>query len=511
MKLPAKVDNVWKRFLAMLSLPDLLGESSRKTSLSQKFTNSFIYFPVSGCLWASGFSLGYYTKSAYVYGNLWPHWYALVGGVAILALALGWTLRKRKRQQYSYDHLYIIFYGLLCSLMGSCFMLTKQLAVSYYFIFVGLSVQYLSGFSYVSLRCDASGARPSRIAFANSLFAGGMATGFVIFNEMEPQNCGLIALGINLLLLCLVCLNELLQHVGCINYKESKDLVFNLLNEEKMVFLPRQAILAQFVGRTDYQLKDSRQWLVLLLGGSLVYLQKSCLLFSPTTMQLMWSATAGYLQKTHLFLPFGLYAGGCSFGSLLLMRYTPKLVYLLFGIIQITLIVALLCIFSEEQSEHCFLFLCLIYITMGVMSSQGIHWILECSPFLYTELVLASGFVLQLIILEGCKYESYATDTWIALLSGCVVTLVLTVMAIPLVQWLQPHSASLVDVRNRLLGIRRQDVPPEQTQFWHTNHFLAHNKPANQLEPVQLGRSRVFQQYPISGSDITDNPKGDRF
>ncbi|KAH8349586.1 hypothetical protein KR084_002263 [Drosophila pseudotakahashii] len=491
MKLPSKVANVWKRFLAMLSLPDLL---------------------VLGCLWASGFSLGYYAKSAYVYDNLWPHWYALVGGVVALALTLGWTLRKHKKQQNSYDHYYIIFYGLLCSLMGSCFMLTKQLAVSYYFIFVGLSVQYLAGFSYVSLRCDASGSRPSRIALANSLYAGGMTTGFVVFNEMEPQRCGLIALGINLLLLCLVCLNELLHHTGCINYKESRDLVFNLLNEERMVFLPRQAVLAQFVDRRDYQLKDSRQWLVLILGGSLVYLQKSCLLFSPTYMQLMWSSTVGYLQRTQLYIPFVLYSGGTSFGALLLMRYTPKLVYLLFGLIQMTLIVALLCIYSDEQSEHCFLFLCLIYLTLGVLSSQGIHWLLECSPFLYTELSLALGFILQLAVLEGSKYESFATDTWIALLIVSIITLVLTSLTIPVVQWLQPSSASLVDVRNRLLGIRRKSLPPEQTQFWHTNHFLAHNKPANQLESVQLGRSRIFQQYPISGSDITtENHKGDKF
>eukprot|EP00099_Drosophila_melanogaster_P020691 NP_647697.2 uncharacterized protein Dmel_CG13810 [Drosophila melanogaster] len=490
MRLPSMVDNVWKRFMAMLSLPDLL---------------------VLGCLWASGFSLGYYAKSAYVYDNLWPHWYALVGGLVALALTLGWTLRKHKKQQYSYDHYYIIFYGLLCSLMGSCFMLTRQLAVSYYFSFVGLSVQYLAGFSYVSLRCDASGSRPSRIALANSLYAGGMATGFVIFNEMEPQRSGLIALGINLLLLCLVCLNELLHHTGCINYKESRDLVFNLLNEEKMVFLPRQAILAQFVDRTDYELKESRQWLVLILGGSLVCLQKSCLLFSPTYMQLTWSSTVGYLQQTQLYIPFVLYSAGTSFGALLLMRYTPKLVYLLFGLIQITSIVALLCIYSDEQSEHCFLFLCLIYITMGVLSSQGIHWLLECSPFLHTELALAAGFILQLCVMEGSKYESYATDTWIALIIVSVITQGLTALAIPVVQWLQPHSASLVDVRNRLLGIRRKSLPPEQTQFWHTNHFLAHNKPANQLESVQLGRSRVFQQYPISGSDTAENHKGDKF
>ncbi|XP_016964998.1 uncharacterized protein LOC108034577 [Drosophila biarmipes] len=490
MKLPSKVDNVWKRFLAMLSLPDLL---------------------VLGCLWASGFSLGYYAKSAYVYDNLWPHWYALVGGVVALALTLGWTLRKHKRQQYSYDHYYIMFYGLLCSLMGSCFMLTKQLAVSYYFLFVGLSVQYLAGFSYVSLRCDASGSRPSKVALANSLYAGGMATGFVVFNEMEPQRCGLIALGINLLLLCLVCLNELLHHTGCLNYKESRDLVFNLLNEEKMVFLPRQAVLAQFVDRRDYHTEESRQWLVLILGGSLVYLQKSCLLFSPTYMQLMWSSTVGYLQRTQLYIPFVLYSAGTSLGALLLMRYTPKLVYLLFGLIQMTLIVALLCIYSDEQSEHCFLFLCLIYITLGVLSSQGIHWLLECSPFLYTELALATGFILQLAVLEGSKYETFAGDPWLALLIVSIITLVLTALAIPVVQWLQPHSASLVDVRNRLLGIRRASLPPEQTQFWHTNHFLAHNKPANQLESVQLGRSRVFKQYPISGSDITENHKGDRF
>ncbi|KAH8272376.1 hypothetical protein KR018_001096 [Drosophila ironensis] len=489
MKLPPKACDVWKRFWAMLSLPDLL---------------------VLACLWASGFSFGYYVKSAFVYDNLWPHWYGLVGGSGVVVLALGWTYRKRLRQQYSFDHYYIMFYGLLCSLMGSCFMLTRQLAVSHYFSFVGFSVQYLAAFSYTSLRCDASGSRPSRIAFANSLYAGGMSTGFVVFNEMEPQRSGLIALGLNLLLISLICLNELLQHIGCINYKESRDLVFNLLNEERMTFLPRQSILAQFVGRTDYQLTESRQMLVLLLGGSLVCLQRSTVLFSPTIMQLMWSSTAGFLQHGQpLYMPFVLYAGGCSVGALLLMRYSPKLVYLLFGLIQVTLLVALLCIFDEEQSEHCFLFLSLLYVTIGVLSSQGVHWLLECSPFLYTEVALAAGYVLQLGVLEACKYETYASDTWTGLLIGGTVSAVLTALSVPAVQWLQPRSTSLVDVRNRLLGIRRQVRPPEQTQFWHTNHFLAHNKSPSQLESVKLESSRVFQQYPISDADITDRPKSE--
>ncbi|XP_068142381.1 uncharacterized protein [Drosophila tropicalis] len=478
-----KLLELWHRFCGMLCLADLV---------------------VFACLWGSGLSLGFYMKSAYVYDNLWPHWYALVGGLMVLALALGWILRKHNRQQYSYDHYYIIFYGLLCSLMGSCFMLSRQLTVSYYFSFVGLSVLYLAGFSYVNLRSDASGMRPARIALANALHMCGLASGFVIFNEFEPQQCGLISMSVYLILLVLVCVNELLQHLGIHDYKQSKDLVFNLLNEERMVFLPRQAVLAQFVGRRDYQLLASRQWLVLLLGGLLVTLQRCCLLYSPVYLQLMWSSTAGYVQRSQLFTPFVLYAAGCVLGSLLLLRYTPKLVYLLFGVIKLTLIVALLCIWSEDQSEHCFLFLCLIYATMGVISSQALHWLLECSPFLYTELCVALGFVIQLGVMEAFKYETNVDDVWTNLLVSSLIALLLTTLAILVVEWLQPRSASLVDVRNRLMGIRRLSQPQEQTQFWHTNHFLVHNKQPHELQSVQLAKSRIFQQYPISSNDITD-------
>ncbi|XP_032599002.2 uncharacterized protein LOC6557165 isoform X2 [Drosophila grimshawi] len=461
------------------------------------------------CLWASGLSLGYYLKSAFVYNNLWPHWYALVAGIMAISLALGWTLRKHGKQRYSYDHYYIIFYGLLCSLLGSCFMLSNQLAISYYFSCIGLCVVYVASFSYVSLRSDASGLRPARIALANAMHACGMASGFVIFNEFEPQRCGLIELGVNLLLLLFVCINELLQHLGVHNYKQSRDLVFNLLNEERLVFLKRQAILVQFVDRKEYRLQASRQWLVLFLGGLLLMPQRCFLLHSPVHIQLMWSATAGFVQRSQLFTPFALYAGGCALSALLLLRYTPKLVFLLFGIIQVTLVVALLCIYDEDQSEHCFLFLCLIYCSVGVLSSQALHWLLECSPFLYTELSLAVGFALQLAILEVCKYEVGADDVRTTMLASSLTYLLLTLLAIMLVIWLQPRSASLVDVRNRLLGIRRLNLPAAQTQFWHTNHFLAHNKQPNELQPVQLDKTRVFQQYPISESAA--NGKADKF
>ncbi|XP_017864161.1 PREDICTED: uncharacterized protein LOC108614514 [Drosophila arizonae] len=476
-------DSLWQAVSNMFQLPDVL---------------------VLCCLWGSGLSLGYYLKSAFVYDNLWPHWYALMAGIVVLVLTLGWTVRKHIKQRYSFDHYYIIFYGLLCSLLGSCFLLSKQLAVSYYFSFIGLSVVYLAGFSYVSLRSDASGQRPARIAMGNASHACGLAAGFVLFNEFEPQRCGLVALGVNLLLLLFVLINELLQHLGVHNYKQSRDLVFNLLNEERLVFLPRQAVLAQFVDRQDYRLQQSRQWLVLLLGGLVLVLQSGCLLHSPVHLQLMWTSTRGFMQDYQLFTPFALYAAGCALSALLLLRYTPKLLYLLMGVIQLTLVAALLCIYNEDQSEHCYLFLCLIYASAGMLSTQALHWLLECSPFLYAELSLAVGFVLQLAVMEASKYEVGVDNVWTALLASSLTYLLLTLLAIVLTLWLQPRSASLVDVRNRLLGVRRLHLPAAQTQFWHTNHFLAHDKQPHELRAVQLDKTRVFQQFPINSDAAND-------
>ncbi|ALC42879.1 CG13810, partial [Drosophila busckii] len=484
------VDTVWQRVKSLLQLPDLL---------------------VLSCLWQCGLSWGYYLKSAFVYDNIWPHWYGLAAALMALVLAIGWTLRKYFKQQYSYDHYYIIFYGLLCALLGSCFMLSRQLSISYYFSLSGMGVVYVASFSYVSLRSAASGLRAARLALGNACHAAGLACGFIIFNEFEPQHCGLLALSLQLLLLAFVCVNELLQHLAWHNYKQSKDLVFQLLNEERLVFLPRQSVLAQFVARSDYELRSNRQWWVLLPGGLVLLLQRCCLLHAPTQLQLMWTASLAFTQHSQLYMPYTLYAAGCGLGCLLLLRYTPKLVFLLFGIIQITLVVALLSIYHEDQPEHCFLFLCLIYASLGVLSSHALHWLLELSPFLYTELIFSLGFVLQLLVLEACKYELRIAVEWTALLISSVSFLLLTVVGIILVLWLQPRSTSLVDIRNRLLGIRRLHLPAAQTQFWHTNHFLAHDKPASELQSVQLDKSRVFQQYPISQHSATANGKAQKF
>ncbi|XP_030382072.1 uncharacterized protein LOC115629691 [Scaptodrosophila lebanonensis] len=479
--LPLSV-SVWERVRGMFCLPDLL---------------------VLCCLWECGLSFGYYLKYAFAYDNLWQHWYSLLGGIMAFALALIWTFRKHRKQRYSFDHYYIIFYGLLCQLLSSCFMLSKQLAVSYYFSFIGLGILYIACFSFISLRSSATGVRPARIAFGNAAHACGLCAGFIIFNEFEPQHCGLIGLSVALLLVVGVCLNELLQHLGWHNYKQSPDLVFQLLNEERLVFLPRRAILAQFVDRNDHQLLPSRQWRVLLLGGIVMLLQRCCCIYSPVYLHLMWSATTAYLERAQLYAPFAIYAAGCLLGTLLLLRYTPKLVYMLFGLIFLTLVVALLCIYDDQQSEHCFLFLCFIYTTLGVLSSHALQLLLECTPFLYTELALATSLALQLAVLEGYKYETRVDNQWRALLASSVTALLLTLLAVPLVQWLLPQSASLVDIRNRLLGVRRLPQPDAQSQFWRSNQFLAHDKRSNEFQAIHVAKSRVFQQYPA----VSDNEK----
>ncbi|EDW33146.1 GL24637 [Drosophila persimilis] len=474
MNLPSKVHSVRTRLVAMFSMPDLLALA---------------------CLWASGFSLGYYSKSAYVYDNLWPHWYALVGGAVTLALALGWTLRKHKRQKYSYDHYYVIFYGLLCSLMGSCFMLTKQLAVSYYFHFVGLSVV---------------------IALANALHACGLASGFVVFNEMEPQRCGLITLGIDLLLVSVVCLKRAAAAPwGCHKLTRSRrdPGLSTCWNERaEWVFLPRQAAARNKFGgvRTELPAAGRQAVAGLVLGGFLVVLQRSCPApSSPTYLQLMWSCHTGYVQRTQLFTPFVLYgrrlwSRGSAADALHPQAGVPPLwshpshadrgpaVHLQRGAVG-----ALLPLPVPSS-----------YATVGVPLQPGPPLAARVLALPLHGAGLATGFVLQLGILEGHKYEANVDDTWTALLAVSVVSLVLTSLAVPVVQWLQPYSASLVDVRNRLLGIRRLSSAAEQTQFWATNHFLAHNKPPHELQSVRLSKSRIFQQYPISGLiDTPDSPK----
>lgn len=536
----ASCSSVWQALRIMLQLPDLLGEFPLSLPLSHfRFVSSFALASVSVCSqlflppllslqlcvafgavdsrWATTSNL---PSSTTISGHTGMHWLVAswrwpwppVGHCVSVASN---AIASITSTLYSMDcsaHCWAVALcsagnwvsqrrgeALLDSVTNSPSLLPlSPAAVSYYFSFIGLSVVFVACFSYISLRSEASGLRPARISLGNASHACGVVSGFAIFNEFEPQRCGFITLGLHLLLLLFVCINELLQHLGTHNYKLSRDLVFQLLNEERLVFLPRQAVLAQFVGRADYRLLPSRQWLVLLLGGLVVMLQRSCLIHSPVHLQLTWSATSGFVERSQLYTPYALYAGGCGLGALLLLRYTPKLVYLLFGVIQLTLVVALLCIYDEDQPENCYLFLCLIWSSLGVLSSQAIHWVLECSPFLYTELALAVGFVLQLATMESCKYELRLDDVWTTLLWSSLAYLVLTLLSVLLVVWLQPRSASLVDVRNRLLGIRRLNLPAAQTQFWHTNQFLAHNKQPHELQPVQLGKTRVFQQYPVS-------------
>ncbi|XP_075155102.1 uncharacterized protein LOC142228533 [Haematobia irritans] len=453
----------------------------------------FCDFLIFACLFVSGFHYGYYCKYVHGYDNVWDTWFSIVGVLLCILLAGAWLLRKYRKKKFLFENFYIIFYGLICSIISAIFLLTENVDISFYFIFGSMVIVYLPCYNYISLRVDLNGCRPARIAFGNAMYFGGLTTGFVIFDELQPKIAGWVIFGISLLAITGVIINEILQQCQCQDYKSSCDLVYNLLNEEKLIYAERKAIVSLFVGRDDYCLKRNIQWSVVAIA--FIFIVERCCFYSWTYLELMKSSTEGYTHSGHLYLPYLLYTSGCILGSLLLLRYKPKLVYLMFGLIKITISAAILGVYSDSHTEDCFIFLCFYYICMGVYSSIGLQMLVEATPFLYTELTLAMAYSLEMIIMEILKFESINEDYWSALWIITTITMCLTAVCIVLVQLVLPESVGLIEIRNRLLGIHRQPVKSYDNRLWKNNFFLQMEIPQSAVS-VALDKNRVFYQYP---------------
>ncbi|XP_037816981.1 uncharacterized protein LOC119607217 isoform X1 [Lucilia sericata] len=462
----------------------------------------FCDFLIFSCLFVSGFHFGYYCKYTYIYRSLWLNWFVLFGVLLCLLLAVGWTLRKHKKRKYLFENFYIVFYGLICSVISAVFLITENTDISFYFIFMSMVVIYLPCYNYISLRCDSHGSRPARIALGNTIYFAGLTAGFSIFNDMEPKRCAWVLFGISLFAIVCVIINEVLQQYRIQDYKSSCDLVFNLMNEEKLIYAPRKSVLTLFVGRDEYYFKRNIQWMV--VGMSVVVTVERCCLYSMTYLTLMYRSTIGYTQSNYLYLPYLLYVSGCALGSLLMLRYKPKLIYLMFGLIKITIATAILGVYDDNFPEHCFILLCFYYICMGVYSSIGIQMLLECSPFLYTELTLAGSYTLELTLMEISKLEIVNEDEneWTMLLVLSVTTIFLTICSICLIQLFLIDSVGLVEIRNRLLGIHRLPVKSYDNKLYKNNFFLQMEIPSN-VSSVVLENNRVFQQYPAENDKNT--------
>ncbi|XP_005186706.1 uncharacterized protein LOC101892512 [Musca domestica] len=454
----------------------------------------FCDFLIFGCLFVSGFHYGYYCKYAYAYDNLWNHWFSLVGIILCLILAVGWCLRKYKKKKYLFENFYVIFYGLICSIISAVFLLSENVDISFYFIFASMVIIYLPCYNYISLRVGANGCRPARIALGNAMYFAGLTSGFAIFDELQPKVAGWAVFAISLTFVIGIIVNESLHQCRCQDYKSSCDLVFNLLNEEKLVFAERKSITALFVGRDDYCFKRNIQWLV--VGLAAIIVAERCFFFSWSYLELMQSATRGYTRGSELlYLPYLLYAGGCCLGSLLMLRYKPKLIYLMFGLIKITISAAILGVYSDGHTEDCFLFLCFYYLSLGVYSSIGLQMLVEATPFLYTELALGVAFCMEIGLMELLKFEALNEDYWSRMWIMTTVTICLTAICIPLIQMYLPKSLGLIEIRNRLLGIQRQPVKSYENRLWKNNFYLQMEIPTNAVS-FALEKNRVFHQYP---------------
>uniref|UniRef100_A0A1I8Q009 Major facilitator superfamily associated domain-containing protein n=1 Tax=Stomoxys calcitrans TaxID=35570 RepID=A0A1I8Q009_STOCA len=453
----------------------------------------FSDFLIFGCLFVSGFHYGYYCKYSYKYDNLWNQWFCLLSVPLILVLAGGWFVRKNRKRKFLFENFYIIFYGLICSIISAVFLLTDKVDVSFYFIFGSMVIIFLPCYNYISLRVSTDGCRPARIALGNAMFYGGLTAGFAIFKEFEPRLAGWTIFGVSLFMIAGVIINEILQQCQCQNYKSSCDLVYNLLNEEKLIFAERKAITSMFVGRDDFCFKQNIQWLTVGCAGLCIV--ERCCFYSWSYLELMESSTKGYTGSDYLYLPYILYTSGCVVSSLLMLRYKPKLIYLMFALIKITLSAAILGVYSEMNTEDCFVLLCFYYISIGVYSSIGLQMLLESTPFLYTELTLATAFALEMIIMEVLKFESLNDNHWSRLWIMTAITMCLTAICIVLIQLFLPRSVGLIEIRNRLLGIHRQPVKSYENRLWKNNFFLQMEKPQGSVS-VNLEKDRVFHQYP---------------
>lgn len=330
-------------------------------------------------------------------------------------------------------------------------------------------------------------------------------------------------LGITLAAIVFIVLNEILQLTKAYNYKKSRDHEWNSFNKSMTLFENENELRQKSNTNPSsfFKLENNRQSVTIIV---LFITIVERVLFFCITFQLLgnvsfWNLCNGdennnmTVESSFIF-----YAGGCFAGMIFLALALPKWIHLIFGLIKITATIAILAIFDQNNLGGVGVFFGIYFACIGTFSSIPYCSLLESFPFKYTEIMFSFVYVLETVIVEALKYETWAyKDQGIFVGSGVrkdilglgVSFSLFSIICILIVQMYLPHSAGLIEMRADLIGISRVNFIP-RAKLWNYNwrsspagNVSAINE-ANFNRPKNLNiNNRQFKEY-----STADSPEG---
>ncbi|XP_037921497.1 uncharacterized protein LOC119658276 [Hermetia illucens] len=398
---------------------------------------------------------------------LWPLISAPVCAVIISCLI---TIKKRIQEKYTFDNLY--YNSVACGfyIVSGLFFLRHSLDIALYFGFAGSGITYISSITYCGYIAANTKERHRGVAgvylfhFTGIVVASALHV-YLLTNDEAETKCGLVMLGSSIFILGILISNQILNYCGLNNYRTSGDNLWNYYNARNWLYKNRPDTMA-IHQRMDNRYRQPTFAIVKSKESVTIFF---IVLVSITNFMMFCHVT--FELGSAVFLTVFKSGGSCwlllvaEAGIILSLSLQtclgPKTIYTIFGIIKCAVLVCLLLFFdSYSQSNAYVIYFFVCFLCMGVLYPLSNTMLLEVANPRNCEIVFSVAYLTQLLVLFivaffSKRYSEYVSDFRSFIKILYIAYIVMSLLAIVIVQIFSPISGSLIEIRNYLLGIRK--------------------------------------------------------
>lgn len=335
---------------------------------------------------------------------------------------------------------------------------------------VAFGLIFISGLNYIYVRAKTE-IRTVKLSLCHLWFLLGIGITWTITAENDLFNfqtknkfVGSIMAGFSILVAILIILNEILNVQNDYNYKKCLDPDANRENEIDTIF-----------SNNNFQITYIKQAKQLYLDKK-IWTTKT---WSPRKQ--FWASIAVVLIKIRglfvFYYPYYLLSiilGSLNFGfdllwinywfpvigaigGTILIRFTsPKLIFLFTTILQIVFLIILSVSFDYGYSLATEVFLCFLLITFGIGYSTADILILDSASLRNSELFLASGFIIEMLLISAIQVVTLA-DSDLNPFSIPINMFMFFSLFIPVFLVPNNFNRTILQIRNKLNGYTNEN------------------------------------------------------
>lgn len=336
---------------------------------------------------------------------------------------------------------------------------------------MGHGITYISSFSYLKLRLNAS-KRSFRLAVCHFWYLFGCALSIQLMNERREltqinELIGAFILATSCIILVLLIVMEVCQYCKVLNYKCSLDESINKANLGKSLVLNRKQLIESFhashrAGYAIVQIRDNQKspsfWLVFLK-------LKGAMLFSSVIMDYSVRATNLHNHMENFSFIQWITFAGCGMALLAYTFFNKNVLFYLFCACQLLGLISAVVIYSNENSlMEASVPLWMYYVFMGAGYCIADIVLVEVSSIQKTEIVLSIGYLIEFLpvtVIQYCRFYApnavYYLDDPVLTFKAHIISFIcatVVLMLLFLINMPKTQGKSLLDIRNNIFGIK---------------------------------------------------------